>query len=351
MAETARQPKQFVVLNDFNAVCCLLVILHHTFSALVSSADPASPAGIALFFPWILAHIAVPGFIFVSGFKLGLAHVRRTEAPYLTYIGRRLKKLYLPYLAWNLIYYLCFMPIGYVQGTAPDLLRYLWFGNLSAQFYFVPAILHFYLLRPLWNYLADRVSWRLAVPGSFLVMLLSIAGLDRLSLRFPGIGPYRGMMVVSFLFYWVLGLCAGHHYEKLAGFRFSSAARLAAAGIVLLHLALSFRQFYTGTDIALLRLVVKPLFNAAAIFFVLSLCQRTASSFRRLKDRVYAASLSVFFSHCLFLTLGAVLLQRLGITRLLPLLAGRAAAAYVCPFVLYFAWAALRRRAKQLHRI
>ena len=151
-----RPPSRLPVLDDFNALCCLLVIMIHVMSLGITDADPTSWQGAVVFVPWLLSRCAVPGFLFSGGMKMGLELARDTLSPYGPYILRRAKKVYFPYLFWTLFYYLCFLPIGYVRGSLAELGNYLWFGSLSAQFYYVLVVMQLYLLRPLWRQLVRR---------------------------------------------------------------------------------------------------------------------------------------------------------------------------------------------------
>ena len=158
-----RPPSRLPVLDDFNALCCLLVIMIHVMSLGITDADPTSWQGAVVFVPWLLSRCAVPGFLFSGGMKMGLELARDTLSPYGPYILRRAKKVYFPYLFWTLFYYLCFLPIGYVRGSLAELGNYLWFGSLSAQFYYVLVVMQLYLLRPLWRQLVRH--GRLVVHG------------------------------------------------------------------------------------------------------------------------------------------------------------------------------------------
>ena len=89
-----------------NAVSCLLVILIHVLSLGISMAEPTSWQLAVIYFPWRLSAFVVPAFLFSGGVKMSLAFGDRFDGrEYLRYLWGRVKKIYLPYLVWNIIYF------------------------------------------------------------------------------------------------------------------------------------------------------------------------------------------------------------------------------------------------------
>ena len=131
-------------LDCFNAVACLLVMLIHVLSAAVSSLDKGSWQAAAVYLPSRLAAFAVPGFLFCGAVKLGLRLRKEDGGPaYGPYILGRVRKIYLPYVAAVVVYYIVLTSIDYVTPSWRGFASYLWLGNLSSQFYYIIITMQF----------------------------------------------------------------------------------------------------------------------------------------------------------------------------------------------------------------
>ena len=340
-----RPPSRLPVLDDFNALCCLLVIMIHVMSLGITDADPTSWQGAVVFVPWLLSRCAVPGFLFSGGMKMGLELARDTLSPYGPYILRRAKKVYFPYLFWTLFYYLCFLPIGYVRGSLAELGNYLWFGSLSAQFYYVLVVMQLYLLRPLWRHLVRRVGCLAGCAGALVVMLAALWLQGAAAQAFPWFAPYQGKLFITYLFYWVAGLYAGYLRPERPAPTRRLWAILGSGLVVLTYLGLCYLEFSAGVVFFNLELM-KPLSNLLSIYLLMELCaalKNCGPLLRRFLNWLYQASLFVFFVHCLVLTYATAILQKLGVHSLSLLLIGRLVASYLGSFLLYWLWNRLRQ--------
>lgn len=325
----------FAELNDFSAICCLLVILIHVLSLGITDSDPTSWQAAIIFFPWLLARCAVPGFLFIGGVKVGLAHAQGSFARYSVYIKRRIKKVYIPYICWTIIYYLCFIPIGYVEGSPSELLNYLWFGSLSAQFYYVIIIMQLYLLRPFWFWLLRRLNWGIGISLSLCVMLAADYAQTILATRFHSYLPYQGRIFLTYLFYWVIGLYTGRYYKKIKlMIKNHVLTVLTSALIVFVYAILSYIQFSAQREFPCLPMY-KPFFNLVIISSILIICIKYGNHFRNLFDFIYQSSLYVFFSHCLVLTIGSALFRKVGVSSLFLFIILRFLLAYTLPFLMF----------------
>lgn len=337
-------------LAYFNAVACLLVILIHVLSQGVSQAEPTSWQLAAVYFPWRWAAFVVPAFLFSGGVKMTLAFDARWDVRrYGRYVWSRVQKIYLPYLLWNGIYYLVFWRIGYVSGSVKELLRYIWIGNLSSPFYYVVIVIQFYLLQPVWFWLVRRVPWHMGVLCAGLVSWVCLYANHVLGLFGLSFG-YWDRVFPTYLLFWVMGLYAGQYYERFihsvvenrAG---AALAALAVAGMSVLAYLQYSRKLWLF-DLGPGKLCT----DCLSILLLLWLSGRLARSgarLRRVLERIQAASFFVYLSHCLFLTLCASYLQRLGISRLSVLLACRFAVCYTLPFLSWELWRRARSGLKR----
>ena len=130
-------------ISLLNTVFCLLVVFIHICSEPVTRLTSGTPAHFMAFSLWKLSSFVVQGFILLAGIKQFL--VPKSQS-YPSYIKSRILKIVLPYVLAVVVYYLYFVWRQYISFSPKELLKYIITGDMSAQFYFVIAILQFYLL-------------------------------------------------------------------------------------------------------------------------------------------------------------------------------------------------------------
>ena len=341
----AQRTRRLEELNYFNAVCCLLVVLIHILSLGVTQLDKGSWQLAVIYFPWNLSAFVVPGFLFTGAVKMALGFHSSDGTPYLKYIWRRIKKIYLPYVAFVIVYYPIFVHFGIAQRSVRAFFSYLFVGNLSSHFYYIVIVMQFYILMPLWRWMVKHVPWYAALPVSAMVTLLMLkasAALGCIGITFK----YSDRVFLSYLFFWVMGLYVGQNYESFrTSLRQSRLPVLLSAAAVLVFSAVNYLQYTKSTyvyDTGYLKLFS----DAISILVLLCLCTALDSSpmerTKRVLGGVYKASYSVYLSHSLFLTVGTIYLQRLGVTDIALLLALRTVIAYTLPFALYFGYSKVK---------
>ncbi len=334
-------------LNDMNAIACLLVILIHVLSIGISSVTPSSWQAAVIYFPWRLAAFVVPMFLYTGAVKMALHFMDRelTLGGYLRYMLQRIQKIYLPYVLWVVIYYACFLRIGYVRGEGREFFSYLLLGNLSSPFYYIVIVMQFYLLMPFWLWMVKHIPAYLALGVSLLTFffmqqfsyILSLGGIDF---------PYSDRIFLTYLLFWVAGLYVGKHYKLVAASLSGGLGQAVCGGVVLVCAGLAYLQ-YSGRSLGLNLNDVKLVADLLSIALVHAVCLRLAcapGTLRRGLERLYQSSFFVYLSHCLFLTLGTYFLQRRGVGGLSVLLAARLLICYTLPFLAYFLYDSLCTR-------
>lgn len=285
-------------LTYFNAICCLLVVLIHVLSNAVSSLRTDSWQYALVLFPWRMAAFVVPAFLFSGAVKMA----RTFSAPldtsgYLRYLGRRIRKVYLPYLVWNLVYYLCFLRIGYVRGTLSDFLHYVLTGTLSAPFYYVLITMQFYILLPLWRWMVEKLCWPFALCLSFPVTFLSInlnSLLHPLGLELP----YLDRIFPSYLCFWVMGLYAGAHYGEFTG-QLSMKAREWWLGLSVIFLGAFALWLQKSRQLYFIDLNVWKFFtDTISILLLLGLCRHLCQASKNVKKHLLSSATPLFSSIC-----------------------------------------------------
>lgn len=338
-------------LNYMNAVGCLLVILIHVLSLGISNAERSSVQAAVIYFPWRLASFVVPMFLYTGAVKMAQQFDGKTITlrVYADYCLRRVQKIYLPYVIWVMIYYLCFWRIGYVKGELRELFSYLLIGNLSSLFYYIVIVMQFYFLMPLWIWIIRHVPFQLSLGTSLLLTfcMQQFGGwMSLLSVPFR----YTDRLFLTYIFFWIWGLYAGKDYERAKSLLIrGKRAGAACGGVIALCAALAYLQ-YRGVPVPVNMNDVKLAADYLAIVSLHSLCVRWTKAparFQTILGAIARSSFFVYLSHCLFLTLGTYHAQQLGLNRLSVLLPVRALICYIVPFVLFFVLKKLEGRMRR----
>ena len=158
-------------LSILNVLFCMLVVLIHVLSHAVGALDRTGWQYALVLIPQRLAFVSVPGFFYLSGVKLTLP--RERPLPLRDYYLGRIKNIYLPYLLAAAVYYLFFVTIGWYTFSPAQFLRETALGTLSAQFYFLVALMQFILLAPLFRRLARRYAPVVLLPLALGITWLS----------------------------------------------------------------------------------------------------------------------------------------------------------------------------------
>lgn len=295
-------------LSILNVLFCLLVVLIHVLSHAVGALDRTGWQYALVLIPQRLAFVSVPGFFFLSGLKLTLP---RDDGPDLGayYLGR-IRKLVLPYLLAAAIYYLYFVYIGWYAFSPAQFARETALGTLSAQFYFLIALMQFILLTPLFRYLARRYAPVLLLPLALGITWLSAMYFNSvLQLISPDAAfLYGDRIFTSYLVYYLAGCCAGQHYPRCLALLEENRPLIAASALfwgtadaVISLLAFSGRRSAPYLEI------VHTLYILSAILFLLgwagrhkALLSGEKGGLLRAVDR---ASYLIYLYHCLAITI------------------------------------------------
>jgi surface polysaccharide O-acyltransferase-like enzyme len=119
----------------------------------------------------IVSRFSVPIFFFVSAFGLFLSQDLSIPFAYTTYVKRRLRSVFIPYIVWSLLYMIhaTLLSGDWTIWHISILIQYLFFGLASYQLYWLVILLWFYLFMPLWRWMLKGI---LTHPLSTLPTLL-----------------------------------------------------------------------------------------------------------------------------------------------------------------------------------
>jgi len=202
--------------------------------------------------PWRLSSFVVPGFIMLSGVKLFLNG--REQKPYFKHIKSRLNSIVKPYAICFVIYYIYFMiakeyppDIEYVINqlhyiftasvwyNIPFMIRNLFqfivvndglslgfiiknflSGGLVYHLYFIPLILQFDALLPLWKKTVTKYSPVKVLPFVLLITPLCEVFLPQvITSVFPNAQfVYNDRIFTSYLAFWLIGCYIGKYYDS-----------------------------------------------------------------------------------------------------------------------------------------
>ena len=336
-------------LNYMNAIASLCVVLIHVLSAAIFQVERTSWQGAAVYFPWRLSAYVVPMFLYTGALKLARQFEHRTITPgsYLTYCVGRVRKIYLPYVLWVVIYFFSFLQIGYVRGEAGEFFNYLVTGTLSSPFYYIILVMQFYFLMPLWIWMVRHVpAWLGLLVG--LLVTVCMQGFPQLLARFGVEFPYTDRVFATYLIFWMAGLYAGKHYENFRQTLEHRCVKPICAVLVLLCAGLGYLQYAYGFAPFQMD-QVKMTADLLSIALLHSICislTRAGAKVQGGLQALYSASFFLYLSHCLFLTLATGFMQGHGVAALSILLPVRALVCYTVPFFLWLMYSRTLSRTK-----
>ena len=304
-------------LSALNVLFCLLVVFIHVASHPVSTLDKMSLSYALILMAQRLAFVSVPGFFLLSGVKLTLPRSREQSLG--EYYRGRAEHLLFPYVVTSLIYYLVFVYwLKWFPFSLKDFGMYLVWGGLSAQFYFLIALVQFILLTPLFRWLARRWSPLLLIPFSVGIMWLS-------SMYFNGIlqvflpevtFQYSDRIFTSYLAYYMAGCCIGEHYPQFQEFVGKNRGLIwvLAAVFALSDAGLSVLTFSGRRYIPYLE-HIHTMYIFSAILALFDLALRLPSPLPSPVRKIDRISFDIYLWHCLVITLFNQYAPLLGLNR------------------------------------
>lgn len=212
--------KKKTELDILNVFLCVLVVFIHAASEAVTGLPASAPMFLPLCILWKAATVAVPGFLFVSGIKLGLS-LKNQNKNYISFLGNKLLKIYLPYVLYVLLYYIYFVSEQYFEFEISALFSYIFIGDLTAHFYYIVILMQFFILMPILKKWVETTHPAFLLTASLLITLLFGQFLPDILRAISG-GKinleYNDRIFSSYLFYYVFGMLAGHRYNAFLAF-------------------------------------------------------------------------------------------------------------------------------------
>ncbi len=291
-------------LSFLNIIFCLLVIFIHVSSAPVTELSKESWQYGVIFVPWRLSAFVVQGFIFLSGLKMFL---KEDKQGYKKYYTNKFSKIVLPYILAAILFYAYFLWRNYFGFSIKDILGYIVKGDLVSHFYFVVVIVQFYLLKPVWRFMVNKISPEVAVVISIVVMFLCKYGLSFFQ--------YNDRLFTTYLAYWVMGCYAGKHYigvlNHIRKYKKAYISQFVIVGAI--EALVSYKQFVYGG----MRLLEELhfIYCISAILATSGIATMVADWVmeKKLSKKIDNASYYIYLIHPLFIFITNGLLSKYGV--------------------------------------
>ena len=233
--------KRVNAISAYEFFLCLFVIFIHISAEGVTYGNRIGLFSGILFFLNKSLSFVVPAFIFASALKLTLKYKDIRISP--NYFVGRISKIYLPYLLWVAAYYVYFIVLHYLEYNLQDLVQYILTGTLAAHFYFVVIIMQFYILMPLFLFIAKKIPALAGLVGSFFLTI----GYVFFSFTNPSIFNVLpgDRWFLGYLIFWMTGVYYALHFEAVTTFarRNKMIVLLPCAILLLTHVALSYASY------------------------------------------------------------------------------------------------------------
>lgn len=221
-SEGAYMKKRRQELSAMNVMLCIFVVMIHILSYPIAVFSPGTDSHSvlrhdAVLIPSQLISFAVQGFVLLSGLKLFLDD--RDDIKYLRYLKKRFFSVVLPYLICFTIYYIYFIIIyAYPVNNAGFILKHIFCGSLVYHLYFIPLIVQFDLLLPLWRKIVHGISPILVIPAAIFAGAFFEIYLPSLIEVFTDkpLAIMNDRIFTTYIGFWLTGCYIGKYYDEFA---------------------------------------------------------------------------------------------------------------------------------------
>ncbi len=205
-------------LSVLNVLFCLMVIMIHILSYPVTTFIPGTMKYTVFMLPWRLGSFVVQGFIFLAGVKLFLTG--KDEMKYVPYLKMRSRAILAPYIFCCIIYCIAYTGVYHFYVTLEYFLTGLVCGSLAVHFYFVPLLVQFDLLFPLWKKLIKRVTPIIVIPVAFVASAYFETNMINIVQSFTDaeLPLFNDRILTTYLSFWIAGCYVGRYYDKFCRF-------------------------------------------------------------------------------------------------------------------------------------
>lgn len=198
-----------------------------------------------------LTFIAIPTFLFVSGFFIAYTSRGKQSALSWKVVRVRITNLLIPYLIWSVVFFAAdFLTSCLDACSAQSLPAYLWAlvsGGATEAYWYVPLIIQFFLLSLVLVPLT-KANWKLAILIGALTQLgaIAVTYLAIFGINVPPIiaATFTTIFFPRDLIFFIIGVAAGFHFSALKQWLARTKWWLLAVWVVSIVLTLAEAEFF-----------------------------------------------------------------------------------------------------------
>lgn len=299
-------------ISFLNTLLCAFVVLIHLFTAEMLENTIFLHIQKTMFF-------AIFGFVFLSAVKFFM----QSAKPVKIYVKSCFFKILVPYFSTAAIYFIVLKRLGFLTDNIGHFPYLIVSGELSAQFYFVPMIVQFYILMPIIRRAIEKLPAYCVISAAFVINVFTVIFFYKYGFFNKIFGRY--------LFCYVLGAYAGLNYTAFTKFIKGNTAK-----ILLVYLVLLMIDFRIKTQLPHQLLTVICMPSAVLFWYALSL-RITEKMHNSTKDFFgFANSITypIYLWHVLAVIIADVIVDSLSVT--VPVYAIRCFAVVICILTIAF---------------
>ncbi len=231
-----------------SALAIFGIVLNHAIWQVLGEIPPGQPRGYAYLPLDQIGKIAIPVFMFISGYFIAYATSGGRKPLPWKVVYARITRLFWPWGIWSVIWLTGQIAIGAHTLNLQEILL-----TLFNQYYFIPMLMTYYLLAPLMVALGRR-SIRVLLVSAFLLQIIGVAlfylqiwGIVSGIPEWIRLAP---LQYLQFAFYFPFGLAVGMSPAAFAPLLRWRAAlpwlTLLAFGLAIVEGSLAFRRAAPG---------------------------------------------------------------------------------------------------------
>ena len=201
-------------ISFLNMLFCLIVIFIHIISYAVAELSPNTLGYNMVLFPWRFSSFVVQGFVMLSGVKLFLSE--KDTMPYKKWLVLRFKSIVVPYIFCFIVYYAFYYIVFDYPLEFGFISKQFLLGNLVCHLYFIPIIVQFDLLFPIWKKIINKCSPIIVIPLCVIFSLLfenhfpAMLGVLNPDISFA----YNDRLFTTYLSFYIAGCYIGKNYDS-----------------------------------------------------------------------------------------------------------------------------------------
>ena len=325
--------KRLSEIASYEVLLCVFVVLIHVLSECVEKIPKGTVLSSVIFCLSRSMTFVVPAFIISSGIKFA-NKFKKSKLNYFSFIGRRILKIYIPYLLIAVVYYLYFVyRLRWFSFSTAEMLEYIGIGTVVAPFYFIVIIMQFYILAPIWLSCYKNLTYAAGIFSALFIAVVSGFLLKDV--------PHGDRVFTTYLMYWVIGCYIGGDFDFNINKLRDKKIIIIPLGVIfsVLYIAMAFNEF-SGKSYGYLIEISKMLFSIfASLSYLIIMPTHEVGISKKLAPLTYY----VYLIHCLVIFETNHIMDDMGIKGLILRLVIRIVATYSISFLVAFLYRKIKK--------